>query len=159
MNDFQLRPVTPDDAPFLHLLMNQPALMERLHQPATSLSDWQEAVLLWLSDPDERGYIITVQSQPIGWFAVNGLRSVTPYIKMAALLPSWQGQGIGRRVILQLCDDLRREGYSSVRLYTDQDNRRALSCYDHAGFRILAGVEELWPDGSLLQRYELEKLL
>lgn len=160
MTDFQLRPIETNDAAFLHILMNHPALMERLHQPPTALADWQEAILLWHSDPDEKGCIVTIADQPIGWFAVNDLLSPRriPYIKMAALLPEYQNQGIGRRVIDRLCDQLHADGYPAVRLFTDLDNLRAQRCYQRSGFRIIHTLEELWPDGSTLQRCEMEKV-
>ena len=156
--DVQLRPIETNDAAFLHSLMNHPALMERLHQPPTNLTDWQEAIQLWHSDPDEEGYIITTGSEPVGWFAVNGLCSDLPYIKMAVLLPEYQVQGIGRRMIDQLCGQLHSQGYSAVRLFTDQDNLRAQRCYQRSGFRIIDTLEEPWPDGSILLRCEMEKV-
>lgn len=160
MIDFQLRPIDMNDAAFLHSLMNHPTLMERLHQPPTSLTDWQEAIQLWHSDPDEKGYIVLHNSRPIGWFAVNDLLSPRriPYIKMAVLLPEYQDQGIGRRVIDQLCGQLQAQGYSAVRLFTDQDNLRAQRCYQRSGFRIIDTLEEPWPDGSTLLRCEMEKV-
>lgn len=160
MIDFQLRPIEMNDAAFLHSLMNHPALMERLHQPPTSLADWQVAIRLWHSDPDEKGYIVLQNSQPIGWFAVNDLLSPKniPYIKMAVLLPEYQNHGLGRRVIAQLCDWLQAQGYPAVRLFTDQDNLRARRCYQRNGFRVIHTLEESWPDGSILQRCEMEKV-
>lgn len=159
MSEFQLRPIETQDATFLHTLMNHPALTARLHQPSTSLADWEEAIRLWHSDPDERGCIVTAGDQPIGWFAVNGLCSGLPYVKMAALLPEYQGQGIGRQVITQLCHQLKAENYPAVRLFTDCDNTHAQRCYLQCGFRIIDTLEEPWPDGSVLQRYEMEKPL
>ncbi len=161
MTKMQLRPVETGDAAFLHALMNHPALMARLHQPATTRQDWEEAVALWLGDPDEKGYVVTIGAQPIGWFAVNDLLSPsrTPYIKMAVLLPEYQGQGIGRQVIDQLCRQLQAEGYPAVRLFTDQDNLTAQRCYQSCGFRIIATLEEPWPDGTTLLRCEMEKSL
>lgn len=161
MPQILLRPVNTGDAAFIHTLMNTPALMARLHQPATTLADWEEAVALWLGDPDEKGYIVTEDDQPIGWFAVNDLLSPSriPYIKMASLLPAWQGQGIGRQVIAQLCSQLQAEGYPTVRLFTDADNLTAQRCYQRCGFRIIATLEEPWPDGTTLLRCEMEKSL
>lgn len=161
MTQILLRPVKTGDAAFIHTLMNTPTLMARLHQPATTLADWEEAVALWLGDPDEKGYIVTEDDQPIGWFAVNDLLSPAriPYIKMAALLPEHQHRGIGRQVIGQLCSQLQAEGYPTVRLFTDADNLTAQRCYQSCGFRIIATLEEPWPDGTTLLRCEMEKTL
>lgn len=161
MPDFQLRPITANDAAFLHRLMNHPDLLSRLHQLPSAPEDWQEAIRLWHSDPDEKGCIVIVEDEPIGWFAVNGLCSPErmPYIKMAVLLPPWQHKGIGRRVIARLCSRLQAEGFPAVRLFTDQDNPAAQRCYQQSGFRIIGSQEDTWPDGSPLRQYEMEKEL
>ena len=160
MIDFQLRPVTAEDAAFLQHLMNHPSLMARLHQPATTLTDWQEAISLWHSDPDEEGFIVMIADQPIGWFAVNGLQSPEriPYIKMAALLPPRQNSGIGRCVIQQLCNSLQKAGFPAVRLFVDCDNTPALRCYQRCGFHVLGTEEQSWPDGTTLMQFEMEKV-
>lgn len=161
MTHFHLRSIGTSDATFLHTLMNHPSLMARLHQPGTSLADWQESIALWHSDPDEEGRILMADDQPIGWFAINGLQSSErmPYIKMAALLPPWQNAGLGHHVIHQLCDSLRSAGFTAVRLFVDCDNPQALRCYQRCGFRILNTVDQLWPDGTTLPQYEMEKEL
>ena len=82
-----------------------------------------------------------------------------PYIKMAALLPEHQHRGIGRQIIDQLCSQLQSEGYPAVRLFTDADNLPAQRCYQSCGFRIIATLEEPWPDGSTLLRCEMENKL
>ncbi|MBE5803516.1 MAG: GNAT family N-acetyltransferase [Clostridiales bacterium] len=161
MTSIRLRSIHPHDDVFLHTLMNHPEIMARLHQPPTSLADWEEAIQLWRSDPDEKGFIVLCDEQPIGWFAINSLLSPErlPYIKMAVLLPEYQNQGIGRRVLVRLCEILHAEGYPAVRLYTDQDNLMAQRCYRQSGFRIINAMEEPWPDGSTLLRYEMAKEL
>lgn len=157
MHNLFYRPVQDTDAPFLSHLMNQPSLLQRLHQLPTTKKDWDEAIFLWLRDPDETGYILLFDQMPIGWFAFNGLMGEIPYLKIAVLLPDFQGRGIGSRILIQLLQQLKRDGYSSVRLFADQDNLPALACYRKCGFRVLGTSEESWPDGSTILQYEMEK--
>lgn len=156
MKTIEIRPVTPADAPFLTSLMNHPILLQRLHQTATSQSDWEEAISLWLSDPDEEGYILWKNSHPIGWFALNGLLSPTPYLKIAAILPEFQGRGIGQTVLRNLLSQLKARGYTKVRLFTDCDNQIAQACYRKCGFQIIQTAEGSWPDGTINRQYEME---
>lgn len=159
MNTIQIKPVTPEDAAFLTELMNHPAILRRLHQTPTTTNDWTEAIALWLSDDDEEGYILFHQGHPIGWFAFNALLSPKPYLKIAVLLPEYQGQGIGQFALAHLLGKLKNAGYASVGLFTDCDNLRAQSCYQKCGFQILAEAEESWPDGSTARQYEMEAIL
>ena len=91
------------------------------------------------------------------WIAVNGKKA---YLKIAVLLPDYQGKGIGSSFLSQLLMDLKAEGYSSVGLFVDCDNPRAQRCYPKCGFVIVDTVEERgWPDGSAAMQYEMEKRL
>ena len=159
MNNIEIRPVSPADAPFLTSLMSHPTLLHRLHQTATTLADWTEAIDLWLSDDDEEGYIVSDNGRPIGWFAFNALLTPKPYLKIAVLLPEYHSHGIGQTVLDQLLPPLKSRGYRSVGLFTDCDNYPAQACYRKCGFEIIAESEESWPDGTTLKQYEMEKTL
>lgn len=159
MNNIKITPVCPADAAFLTDLMNHPVILHRLHQTPTTQADWEDAIALWLSDDDEDGYILYDQNCPVGWFALNGLLSPKPYLKIAVLLPEYQGLGIGQFALTRLLGDLKNAGYASVGLFTDCDNRIAQACYQKCGFQMIAKAQESWPDGSTCQQYEMEKIL
>ena len=159
MNNIQINPVCPADAPFLTILMNHPVLLSRLHQSPTTQADWEEAIALWLSGADEEGYILFEGSQPIGWFALNSLLSPKPYLKIAVLLPEYQGRGIGQLALSRLLQSLRSAGFRSVGLFTDCDNSIAQACYQKCGFRVIRTTRETWPDGSTNAQYEMEVIL
>lgn len=162
MCSITIRKVEKTDSAFLCELMNHPALMHRLHQTATTCQDWAEAIRLWAQDKDEQGFILCDSNLPIGWFGVNGLQSTDKkaYLKIAVLLPDYQGKGIGSAFLSQLLMDLKAAGYSSVGLFVDCDNSRAQRCYQKCGFVTVDTVEERgWPDGSAAMQYEMEKRL
>lgn len=159
MKIIEIRPVTPAESPFLTTLMNHPTLLHRLHQMPTTQDNWEEAISLWLSDPDEEGYILYDGPQPIGWFALNGLLSPTPYLKIAAILPEYHNLGIGQAVLRNLLARLKSRGYAKVRLFTDCENQIAQACYQKCGFQIIQTLEESWPDGTTNQQYEMELIL
>lgn len=159
MCSITIRKVEKNDGTFLCELMNHPDVMRRLHQTTTTREDWTEAILLWSQDADEQGYILCDHKQPIGWLAVNGLQSTDKkaYLKIAVLLPEYQGKGIGSAFISHLLMDLKVAGYSTVGLFVDCDNPRAQRCYQKCGFEIVGALESSWPDGSVITQYEMEK--
>ncbi len=158
MQPVEMKNVTAADADFLFHLMNDPAIMRILHEPATEPADWVEAVQAWADDEDEEDIILWKDGKQIGWFALNGLQSSdgTVYLKMALLLPAYQHQGIGAYVISQLLDEARRKGYTSMVLYTDQQNTSAQRCYQKCGFQITESLSETMSDGATVPRYQME---
>jgi ribosomal protein S18 acetylase RimI-like enzyme len=48
--------------------------------------------------------------------------------------PAWQGRGIGRDALRRVCEELRRDGASRIRLEVEVENDRALAIYTGAGF-------------------------
>ena len=156
-----LRPVTPDDAPFLTVLMNIPSVLERLNEVPTTAPDWSDAIREWLSDDDEEDYIVCSGGMPIGWLGVNGLldREKTAYLKMAVFLPDYQGRGLGSRAIQELLGSLKLRGVRQVLLYTDSDNDIARACYQKCGFWLVESLTETMSNGRNVSRVKMETLL
>lgn len=130
--------------------------MRALNEQPTALNDWVAAIPIWNGDPDEEDYIIFEGETPVGWIGVNGLLEKTAYLKMAALLPEYQGKGIGSLAIQQIVEGLKSKGYASVVLYTNQSNLRAQKCYAKCGFEVAGKLHEEMSDGSLQARYRME---
>ena len=158
MEHINLRGITIDDAEFLFQLMNDPSVLAALNEVPTQRSDWTEAVLAWKEDQDEQGCIIFDDTVPIGWFAVNGLLTDghQAFLKMAVLLPAWQGKHIGRYVLRQILAYLKSIGYTSVLLFTNQDNLTAQKCYASCGFKIVDTLIEKMSDHTIAARYKME---
>lgn len=157
MGHIEIRSVSAGDAEFLFQLMNEPTVMKALNEVPTEKRDWEEAVSAWSEDADEEGYIVLSRGQPIGWFAVNGLLADDhiAFLKMAALMPAYQGKHIGRHVLTQILEDLRFRGILSVRLFTNQDNLAAQKCYGECGFSIIEVLREQMSDGTIVSRYQM----
>lgn len=158
MIKFEMKRITLQDADFLFRLMNHPLILAGLNEVPTTNQDWVDAVVEWENDPDENGYIIWKEGKQISWFAVNGLLSAdrVPYLKMAVLLPEYQNKGIGTAVVTELLATLREKGFTSVKLFTNQDNRNAQKCYQKCGFRIVDKIKEKMSDDTVAMRYIME---
>jgi putative acetyltransferase len=70
----------------------------------------------------------------IGSGALRKLDKDTAELKRMWLLEAYQGQGIGYRLICQLFDFARAQGYARVRLQTSLEQTRALAFYRRVGF-------------------------
>lgn len=153
--------VNEKDAEFLSKLMNNESVMTALNEVHTTADVWVDAIAEWKQDDDEEDHIIFYGAVPVGWLGINGLLSEDKkaYIKMIALLPEYQNCGIGQYVIDQITDDLKRRGYVSVGLYTNQSNIRAQKCYIKCGFDITAETVQKMSDGTDVRRVKMERSL
>ena len=158
MENIEIRKVTATDAEFLHRLMNDEYIIERLNEIETTIDIWVSAITEWENDPDEEDYIVYDDTIAIGWLGINNLLSSNKqaYIKMIALWPKYQGRGIGKYVISQAIENLRLRGYSSVGLYTDLSNFVAQGCYRKCGFEITDTKIENMSNGKNIERIKME---
>ena len=153
-----VRPVRPEDAAFLNMLMNDPSVLQALNEVPTALQDWSDAIGEWAADEDEEDDIVCDGSTPVGWLGINGLlgKDRTAYLKMAAFLPAYQDRGFGTCAIRELLDSLKRRGIEKVILYTDRDNLRAQACYRKCGFRVVESLTETMSNGKDVPRVRME---
>lgn len=158
MNNIKINKVKKSDAQFLHSLMNNESIMTVLNEVPTAINVWADAIIEWGQDSDEEDYIIFDELVPIGWLGINGLSSKDKkaYIKVIALIPSYQKRGIGQYVINQIIENLKLRGYVSIGLYTDQSNVQAQRCYLKCGFDITDKIVQKMSNGACVRRYKME---
>lgn len=159
MDSIRIVDANEENARFLFELMNDAFLMDVLNEVPTTIDVWIDAIKEWKQDPDEEDYIIFDDIIPIGWVGINGLSAEDKkaYIKMIVLLPRYQNKGIGRYVIGKIIERLKRQGYLSVGLYTDQCNIKAQHCYLKCGFKVIDEVEQKMSNGAVVKRYKMER--
>ncbi len=159
MDSIRIVDANEENAWFLFELMNDAFLMDVLNEVPTTIDVWIDAIKEWKQDPDEEDYIIFDDIIPIGWVGINGLSAEDKkaYIKMIVLLPRYQNKGIGRYVIGKIIERLKRKGYLSVGLYTDQCNIKAQHCYLKCGFNVIDEVEQRMSNGAVVKRYKMER--
>ena len=159
--NIQIRSVNEKDAAFLNSLMNRPSVLQVLNEVPSALQDWMDAIKEWLNDDDEKDFIVVHRNISIGWLGVNGLLNEDrrAYLKMAVLLPEYQGLGFGALVIQELLCDLRQRGVKKLALYTDCDNYMAQACYRKCGFRVMEALTETMSNGKTIPRFQMEACL
>ncbi|XTQ23305.1 N-acetyltransferase family protein [Bifidobacterium dentium] len=72
--------------------------------------------------------------------------TATPEISIS-LLPDWRDQGIGRRLMTALLNQLRTDGRTAASLSVQRTNANALHLYESLGFAIISEH-----DGELVMR-------
>ena len=81
-----------------------------------------------------------------------------PRLVIIAVLPDYQGQGIGKNLLDEVLEFYRIEGCQSLTLTVNSKNARAIKMYENAGFRHVSLLKEYFlqdGDGILMKR-ELE---
>ena len=161
MDSIEIKNVERSDSVFLFQLMNDTQIIKALNETPTSQEEWVEAVNYWENDDDELDFIIWNGGRQIGWFAFNGAQSPdkTVYLKMAAILPLYQNNGIGSQVLLQLLEAMKRKGFGKVILFTNKENVKAQRCYQKCGFSITEELTQKMSDNTLAERYKMECIL
>ncbi|WP_313140030.1 GNAT family N-acetyltransferase [Rhizobium croatiense] len=110
--------------------------------------------------PDEtKGEIFVAELAGVivGWGAREGERN---YVSDLWVHPDCQGKGVGRALLLHLCELMATEGLATVRLETHARNERAIRLYERCGFStIWHGVEFSKSMGVPLEMVHMEKPL
>ena len=81
-----------------------------------------------------------------------------PRLVIIAVLPDYQGQGIGKKLLDEVLEFYRIEGCLSLTLTVNSKNARAIKMYENAGFRHVSLLKKYFlqdGDGILMKR-ELE---
>lgn len=129
--DTRLRPAEEDDAAFIFVLTR-----DALGQYVGEIWGWR--------DDEQRRYqeewrsrtpvqIIEVDEEPIGCLAVEE-RADHIFLNRIALLPSWQGRGIGTRLIRKVIHDAEEAGLPVCLSVLANNPARRL--YERLGFRV-----------------------
>lgn len=73
----------------------------------------------------------------VGVLIASEIADGAGHIGQISILPSYQGRGIGRKMIDLVMSDLREEGYETVSLAVTAANKSALHLYESCGFRTI----------------------
>jgi ribosomal protein S18 acetylase RimI-like enzyme len=144
MGDIGLRPVAPDDQPFLLSLYSSTRVDELAPVPWTGeqkqlfLSQQFHAQDVAYRDnyPDGSFSVIELDGVPIGRFIVTRLDGNELRIVDVALLPEHRNMGIGSRLVGDVLRQAERDGLM-VSLHVEVWNRAA-KLYERLGFRAVS---------------------
>lgn len=120
--------------------------------PAASLQRFLSA-----DDPCARRQVIRVGSDIAGVLVVRSNWMRGPYIHLLAVLPDWQGRGLGRAAIATVEREARERGDRNLWIAASDFNAGALRLYQRLGFSVVATLDDLVRDGraEILMRKRL----
>ncbi|MHB1296493.1 MAG: GNAT family N-acetyltransferase [Anaerolineae bacterium] len=81
--------------------------------------------------------------QEVGYLAAERWHD-QGFITRLAVLPAFQGRGIGHRLLAEAFARMRADGLAGANLNTQQDNARSRRLYERLGFRLTGEVHEVW---------------
>lgn len=130
---------TPVDPKYISLLWagpDQAAEIARLHGLLFSPAWSEESVFAMLDHPASTAFLAVYSGPPrtsIG-FVLAQLAADEAEILSIGVLPEWQRQGIGRRLVDGVARAVQRAEAKSLYLEVAADNDAALNLYSRAGF-------------------------
>ncbi|MBT2568408.1 ribosomal protein S18-alanine N-acetyltransferase [Arthrobacter sp. ISL-85] len=110
-----------------------------------------------LSQPETRRYLVAETSDGIVGYA--GLMCIEPIadVQTIAVVPAYEGRGIGSTLLTQLIEEARRRWATEVLLEVRADNPRAQQLYVRFGFEQIHVRARYYRDGvdALIMRLQL----
>lgn len=148
--DVSLRDMTEADIPAVELL-------ERRLFPVDA---WPLQMFFdELAQPETRRYVVAEVAGEIVAYA--GLMCIEPIadVQTIAVVPEFEGKGIGSAVLTELIEEARRRHAADVLLEVRADNPRAQQLYLRFGFEQIHVRPRYYRDGTdaLIMRLELNK--
>jgi ribosomal protein S18 acetylase RimI-like enzyme len=74
-------------------------------------------------------------------FGVKEVENDEYFISNIAVLPAWQGKGVGKYLLSQVEKTAREKGFNKISLTVDVENEHAFSLYKQTGFNVIETVE------------------
>lgn len=107
-----------------------------LHGERISYSNFQDQ--LSLKNEDETNLLFFKGAMPVAWLKINGLlNKSTAWISMLVVHNKFRRQGIGKYAIEYTEELVKREGFTTVKIHTTEDNNAALKFYSSMGYEII----------------------
>jgi ribosomal protein S18 acetylase RimI-like enzyme len=106
--------------------------------------------------PGGRLYLAYEDGKPAGCVGLRKIGDDICEMKRLYVRPLYRGQGIGRRLVLELVKDARELGYVRMRLDTLPSMKRALELYRAMGFKPIDPYRDNpFPDAMFLELHLL----
>lgn len=139
--DIAYRNALPEDAPACIALRGRTRenafSVEQLRAVGVTLESWRSGIL----DGSLPGHVATSAGTPVGY--CFGDRD-TGEIVVLALLPEYEGKGIGKTLLGRMVEDFRTMGFERLFLGCPADPRsRSHGFYRHLGWRSTGTVDAL----------------
>jgi RimJ/RimL family protein N-acetyltransferase len=155
------KPLTGQELPMVHAWLQRPHVAEWWHAPTSVVELERDYISRAPAESSIRAYIAILDGEPIGfiqsyvamdsgegWWEQEtdpGTRGIDQFLANAEQL----GRGIGSAMVSAFVEQLFQDpAVTKVQADPSPENRRAVGCYQHAGF--VTHEEVTTPDGAAL---------
>ncbi|GAA1792873.1 ribosomal protein S18-alanine N-acetyltransferase [Pseudarthrobacter sulfonivorans] len=147
-----------DGVVFRDMALEDVPAVNALEQRLFPADAWPvEMFLAELSQPETRRYTVAESGGEIVGYA--GLMCIEPIadVQTIAVVPEFEGRGIGSALLTRLIDEARRRRAADVLLEVREDNPRAQQLYVRFGFEQIHVRRKYYRDGvdALIMRLQL----
>lgn len=109
-----------------------------------------------LADPQTRYDLILLDGAPIG-YASYRLESSSVFLSKLYIEPDFHGKGFGRESLRRVERFANENGASSIYLFVNKRNEKAIRAYLRFGFEIEAAVVNPIGNGFVMDDYQMRK--
>lgn len=113
-----------------------------------------EQIAADLSDPASRYELVLLDETPIG-FALYRLESEHVFLSKLYILPEMHGKGIGKLALERIAQFGRANGATSIDLFVNKRNEKAIRAYERFGFDIAESVVNEFGGGFVMDDYKM----
>ncbi|MFH0852134.1 MAG: GNAT family N-acetyltransferase [bacterium] len=139
MEQIILKKANLEDIPTL-LEIEKSVAGTNIYSPMVEDADWKEEFQKC------EVYLIEHNNMVIGNLSYEKKENDHVYISGLVIKPEFQGQGIGRKVLIKLLEELK--DMRRIDLVTHPDNHHALKLYQSLGFIVESRKENYFGDGE-----------
>jgi ribosomal protein S18 acetylase RimI-like enzyme len=142
MMDTEIRLATPGDIPTLVAIIKTSftEVADRLGLPpdkdSKHASNITNAWIIGDMDKGVRYYIIEADGTPAGSVTVEHARPEVCYIGRLAVLPGYQGRGLGKKLLTFAIDEAAKTGADHASIGVISDEERLVRWYRRMGFTV-----------------------
>jgi len=105
---------------------------------------WSELIFRDCIESNYLCYAISMYQKFSGYLIVSTVLDEAHLLNIC-LSKEWQAQGLGRSVLLWLCDELKRKKINKIFLEVRPSNLRALALYNKLGFETIGIRKGYYP--------------
>ncbi|MCS6989426.1 MAG: GNAT family N-acetyltransferase [Chloroherpetonaceae bacterium] len=157
------RPATEQDIPTIQRLARQ---IWRQHYPSIISIEQIEYMLEWmystekirsdLADPQARYDLLLFDEKPVG-YASYRLEPPSAFLSKLYLDPELHGRGFGRRALERIEAFAKENGASSIYLFVNKRNEKAIRAYLRFGFEMEEAVVNPIGNGFVMDDFKMRK--
>lgn len=122
-------------------------MMQMMYAPEVMDQEYDDGI---------RFYAVFEGDKPIGYLTWGHFAPGTAKLHKCYLLPEYQGQGIGSRMLTEARKYARDAGCSRLRLNVNRHNTKAIRTYCRNGFKTIETVDKPIGNGFFMKDYVME---